>query len=192
MISSRPQRVPAPNALDWTPSQCPVGARLQQRLGQECPPAFRYYGNIQLLSHPKTALLCSSRYPASIILPTFDQASRWRDEGRCIVSGFHSPMEQECLRILLRGKSPVILCPARTLPVRIPSEWEQPLQQGRLLVFSGFQAHENRMTAALAVRRNALVAALADELFFPHIRPGGQIDQLSSFASSWNIPHTIL
>jgi len=31
-------------------------------------------------------------------------ARRMRDEGVTVISGFHSPIEKECLRILLRGK----------------------------------------------------------------------------------------
>jgi hypothetical protein len=35
-----------------------------------------------------------------------------RDEGRTLIGGFHSPMEWECLGILLRGRQPVILSEA--------------------------------------------------------------------------------
>jgi hypothetical protein len=59
------------------------------------------------------ALFCSARCPGRAILAAHDQAALWRDEGRCVVGGFHSPVEEECLRILLRGRQPVIVCPAR-------------------------------------------------------------------------------
>jgi hypothetical protein len=100
------------------------------------------------------------------------------------ISGFHSLGEQECLRILLRGTPPIILCPACALPQRIPAEWQTPMVEGRLLILSGFTAAEKRVTAELAARRNALVAALADEVCFAHVTPGGQSDRLTA----WRVP----
>ena len=88
-------------------------ARLRERLGGVPPATLSALGNLDLLALPKTALFCSSRCPGNIILTAYDQAAKWRDEGRCVISGFHSPVEKECLQILLRGDAPVILCPAR-------------------------------------------------------------------------------
>ena len=58
-------------------------------------------------------------------------------------------MEKECLQILLRGSQPIIICPARTLPQRVPPDWKKPLGAGRLLVLSAFTATANRVTAEL-------------------------------------------
>jgi predicted Rossmann fold nucleotide-binding protein DprA/Smf involved in DNA uptake len=154
-------------------------AQLIERLGEAAPPQLAAIGNLDLLSLPKTALFCSVRCPGHTILKTYDQAAKWRDVGRCIISGFHSPVENECLRILLRGAQPIIICPARALPLRIPAELRQPLALGRLLILSGFSVAEKRITRELAVRRNELVAALADENWFAHIAPGGQMEELS-------------
>lgn len=38
-----------------------------------------------------------------------------RDAGVTVIGEFHSPMEKECLNILLRGSQPIIVCPARSL-----------------------------------------------------------------------------
>ena len=101
-------------------------------------------------------------------------------------------MERECLRILLRGSQPIIICPARSLPQRIPAEWRQPLADGRLLLLSGFRAGENRITAELATRRNEFVAALADEVCFAHITPGGQAERLTHLLTNWRVPFSTL
>ena len=53
---------------------------------------------------------------------------------------------------------------------------------GRLLMVSAFQEGEDRITAELAARRNQFVADLADELWFAHITPGGQLHQLAQRA----------
>lgn len=161
-------------------------ATLLSRLGSAAPETLTALGNLSLLALPKTALFCSARCPGSAILAAYDQAAVWRDAGRCIISGFHSPVEQECLRILLRGKQPIIICPARALPKRIPPEWRQPLADGRLLVLSAFPDTETRVTADLARRRNEFVAALADEVYFAHITPGGHTDLLAKMVAKWN------
>jgi predicted Rossmann fold nucleotide-binding protein DprA/Smf involved in DNA uptake len=133
-----------------------------------------------LLSLPKTALFCSVRCPGHAILRTYDQAVQWRDQGRCVISGFHSPVEQECLRILFRGPQPIIICPARSIEnMRISSEWKAAFEAGRLLLLSPFKPEDRRPTKELAARRNELVAALADEVWFAHITLGGQMEQLA-------------
>jgi hypothetical protein len=138
-------------------------------------PIFHFLGNPHLLHLPKTALFASTKCPGSVILPTYDQAARWRDEGHCIISGFHSPIEKECLRILLRGTSPVIICPARNLPTRISADWLTHIAAGRMLILSTFAANESRITAELAARRNDYVAMLADEVWFSHVADGGKL-----------------
>jgi predicted Rossmann fold nucleotide-binding protein DprA/Smf involved in DNA uptake len=164
-------------AVALTTADARYPARLRERLGEAAPAQLTALGNLDLLALPKTGLFCSARCPGNVILSTYDQAANWRDAGRCVISGFHSPVEKECLRILLRGTSPIILCPARNLPTRIPADWLTPLTEGRLLILSGFTAAEKRVTTELATRRNALVAALADEVCFAHITPGGASEQ---------------
>jgi predicted Rossmann fold nucleotide-binding protein DprA/Smf involved in DNA uptake len=151
-------------------------SRLRQHLGADVPPELTALGNLDLLSRPMTALFCSARCPGRVILPAYDQAAKWRDEGHCVISGFHSPVEKECLCILLRGSQPIIICPARALPKRMPQEWIQPLNNGRLLILSLFGEGERRVTAELASRRNELVAALADNVFVAHATPGGRLE----------------
>ena len=125
-------------------------AHLAQRLGTDTPSELTALGNHALLALPKTALFCSARCPGSVILPTYDQAAKWRDTGRCVISGFHSPVEQECLRILLRGMSLIIVCPARALPKRIQPDWQQhrtsplcPIPLARAFVRAPLIAHND-------------------------------------------------
>jgi predicted Rossmann fold nucleotide-binding protein DprA/Smf involved in DNA uptake len=167
-------------------------ASLRQRLGAHVPARVFTIGNADLLAFPKTALFCSIRCPGHAILPAYDQAAKWRDTGRCVISGFHSPVEKECLRILLRGSQPIIICPARTLPLRVPPDWQKPLAAGRLLIVSAFTATFTRITAELASRRNDFVAALADEVWFAHIEPSGELERLSNCVCAWAVQPPIV
>jgi hypothetical protein len=131
-----------------------------------------------LREQPLTALFCSSKCPGNVVLPAYDRVAQLRDEGRCVISGFHSPVEKECLAILLRGKSPVVICPARTLEgFRVPPEWKGPLDEGRLLILSCF-GDKPRLTAEIAARRNEFVASLASEILVLHATPGGRLARL--------------
>jgi len=120
---------------------------LTERIGDSAPPQIWTQGNLDLLALPKTALFCSARCPGHAILSAYDQAVKWRDTGRCVISGFHSSVEKEWLQILLRGSQPIIICPARSLPRRAPPEWKKPLADGRLLVLSAFADTATRVTA---------------------------------------------
>lgn len=166
-----------------SPGDAPWPRLLTERLGEAAPPKLWTLGDLDLLTLPKTALFCSTRCPGKVILTTYDQAAKWRDAGRCVISGFHSSVEKECLQILLRGSQPIIICPARSLPQHAATEWQKPMDNGRLLILSCFNESERRVTADLAVRRNEFVAALADEVWFAHITPGGQMERLARIVS---------
>lgn len=162
--------------------------RLRERLGIHAPPHLTVLGSLEPLVLPKTALFCSNRCPGSAILSAYDQAQRWRDEGRCVIGGFHSPIEKECLKILLRGRQPIVICPARGIEnMRLPREWRIGIDNGRLLLLSAFPKNIRRPTAASADRRNQLVAALADEIAFFHITPGGKMARLFEQANAMKI-----
>ena len=98
-----------------------------------------YTGNPELLKLPKTAFLCSRKVPASIVLKCYDWAIQQREQGNCVISGFHSQIEKDVLHYLLKGKQPIILALARGLKEKLEPVFEKPLEQGRLLIISPFE-----------------------------------------------------
>ncbi|MDO8586820.1 MAG: DNA-binding protein [Armatimonadota bacterium] len=138
----------------------------------------RSLGNSALLERAKVALLCSVKCPGSAILRTYDLMRDVRNEKVIVISGFHSPMEQECLTILLRGTCGIILCPARGLPARIRTEFRKPIDDGRMLVLSAFDDKLRRATIQSSAVRNRFVAQLADAVFVPYASPGGSTETL--------------
>ncbi len=112
-----------------------------------------------------------------------------RDEGITVISGFHSPIEKECLRILLRGKQPIIICPARAIDtMRIPSECRVAFDAGRVLFLSPFTKQPKRVTKDSARRRNEVVAALADMAYVAHVDAGGQTEAIMEMLKRWQVP----
>ena len=139
--------------------------------GKEQFPKFKSKGNLRLLEEPLTALFCSARCPGDLILMTYDLARVLRNTWTPVIGGFQTPMERECLRLLLRGKQPVVVCPARSIDnMRIPRDWRGPLNEGKLLVISPFLGTVRRATAESAAQRNELVASLAAQVFIAHAR----------------------
>ena len=138
---------------------------------------YKSKGNLQLLEEPLTALFCSAQCPGDLILKTYDLARFMRDAGVPVIGGFQTPMEKECLRLLLRGTQPVVICPARSIEdMRIPRDWQPGLEEGRLLILSRFPRHRRRPTADTAGQRNELVASLAARVFIAHAAPGSRTE----------------
>ena len=92
------------------------GDRLALTPGLVSPPFIDIIGSDRLLTSHKIGLLCSIQCPGDIILKTLDLMHELRNLEVCVVSGFHSPLEQECLKILLRGTCAIVVCYARSLP----------------------------------------------------------------------------
>ena len=151
---------------------------LHKYLGDRAPATLAALGNLDILRQKKLALFCSVRCSGNLLLQTYDLARALRNARVTVIGGFHSPMEKECLTLLLRGTQPVIICPARGIErMRLPTAWKAPLAEGRLLLLSPFAEKLRRATADLARRRNEFVAALADEVFIAHAAPGSKTEQ---------------
>lgn len=136
-------------------------------------------GAVELLRKPALGLFCSIRCPGKVILAVYDLARALRDAGIPVIGGFHTPMEKECLDLLLRGEQPVVVCPARSIEhIRLPIPMKTAVTANRLLLLSPFTARHRRATAELADERNRLVAALASQLFVAYAAPGGKTERL--------------
>jgi predicted Rossmann fold nucleotide-binding protein DprA/Smf involved in DNA uptake len=125
-------------------------------------------------------LFCSQQCPGRLVNATYDLCQRLRYAGQAVISGFHSPMEQECLRILLRGTQPITLCPARGLSeMRIPNTWRESVKNHRLGILSPFAPTVRRVTADLAWQRNQFVAALASQVFIAYAAPNSTSERFA-------------
>ncbi len=152
---------------------------LKNGLVRPIPTCLWAIGNLEILDRRLFGFFCSIKCSGNIILKTYDLAQVLRDTSIPVISGFQTPMEKECLDLLLRGQQPVVICPARSIQsMRIPSTWRQALHQKRLLIVSSFEKRHRRATAELAERRNRIVASLASEVFVAHAGPGTQTERL--------------
>ena len=149
-------------------------------LGEQAPASINILGNADILHHSRLALFCSVKCPGNLILQTYDLAQSLREAGIKVISGFHSPMERECLMILLRGTQPVIVCPARGIRgMRLKKE---------VLFLSPFTEEQRRITTETAIMRNRFVSAVADSIFVAYAAPGSKMEQLCKEILVWRKP----
>jgi len=148
---------------------------LNRFLGNQAPECIFALGDLGILRRKPLGLFCSVKCPGDLILQTYDLARKLRDGGIVVISGFHSPMEKECLSLLLKGKQPVIWCPAKRLTVnRMPKEYAGPISEGRLLMLSPFGERIKRAREDIARFRNEFAAALADRVFVAYASRGAR------------------
>lgn len=158
-------------------------------LKELAPAKLAAIGRPELLVGNKLALFCSVKCPGNLILQTYDLAIALRELPITVISGFHSPMEQECLAVLLRGTHPIIVCPARSLQrMRIRPEWLKPIDEGRLLLLSAFGEKLHRATEDLAGERNQHVAAMAEKIFVAYAAPGSKTEEFCRGVLAWRKP----
>jgi len=133
-------------------------------------------GNQQLLSYTKTGFFASSHIDVSDVMACYEWAARKPEPGCCVMSGFSSKMERDVLHFLLRAHTPVIWVLARRLYKELPSELQEALTAGRLLIISTSDA--TRQSKASALKRNEYIAATADRLLFTGVTEASSLYSL--------------
>jgi hypothetical protein len=135
-------------------------------------------GDTSLLKLQKTAFLCSRKIPASVVLKCYDWAIARRDQGNCVISGFHSPIEKDVFHYLLAGTQPVIMALARGMIEKIGQDLKTAIAAGRLLIVTPFASSVKRVTAETAEERNRFMLELADEVVIGYAGQGGMLERL--------------
>ena len=167
------------------PAPVTLPPRCARRVGPELAARIVGAGETALLAEPLLGLIASRECPGHVLLETLDRVPEWVKAGRVIISGFHSPLEQQVLRSLLRRKGRVVKVLARGFGdkggnYRPTAEEREPLANGCMLVISAFAPSVTRTTRATALARNRLVLALAAEIVVPHVAAGSPLAALLS------------
>lgn len=162
---------------------------LQSYLGEHAPEKIFALDEVSILQKKMIAFFCSVKCPGNLIIRTYDLMRNLRDSGVVVVSGFHSPMEKECLSILLRGNQPVVWCLAKGLTTgRLPKKYSKPISDGRLLMLSTFGDRIKRVTEDTAQIRNDFIAGLADKIFVAYASQGSKTESFCRKIIEWNKP----
>jgi predicted Rossmann fold nucleotide-binding protein DprA/Smf involved in DNA uptake len=136
-------------------------------------------GETALLAEPLLGLVASRECPGNVLLETLELVPQWVRAGHVVVSGFHSPLEQQVLKSLLRRQGRAVKVLACGIAGYRPTpEESEALAAGRMLVISACLPIVTRTTRATALARNRLVMALAAETVVPFVSDGSPLGAL--------------
>lgn len=95
-------------------------------------------GARELLDLALTAFFASRQCLGTAIRAAMDWALQQASAKQAVISGFHSPLEQAVLNVLMAAGSPAVVVLARPVQgATLPPEWRDPLATGRMAVVSG-------------------------------------------------------
>ena len=126
------------------------------------------------------AFFCSQSCPGDIILKAQDWANARGPKSAPVIGGFHTPIERDVLRILLRDGAPVILVLGRALRgYRMSPTIKAAIAAGQAQIISPFPPTQTRTTAATADARNRHVLSLCETVLIAHAAPDGKTEALA-------------
>ncbi|MBI2089044.1 MAG: DNA-processing protein DprA [Deltaproteobacteria bacterium] len=112
-----------------------------------------------------------------------------RVDNLSFIGGWHSPLEEEALRILLVHRVRVIFCLPKDLRRFVPSsEVRNRIRDGRLLLLTHCSPKAKRISRDASLRRNLLVAAVSQGLLVLAAPPGSRSLKLAQKAISLGRP----
>jgi hypothetical protein len=134
------------------------------------------------------AFFCSRSCPGDVIIKAQDWANGRSPESPPVIGGFHTPVERDVLRILVRARAPVLLVLGRALASwRAPTALTKAIHDGSLQVVSPFPATQRRTTAATAESRNRHILTFCKAALFAHASPGGKTEMLAREAAAQGV-----
>lgn len=173
--------------IDSSNANYPAG--LRPRKIQALFPRISIIGNPEILKRQMLGLFCSVKCPGDLILRTYDLARTLRDAGVPVISCFHTPIEKDCLDLLLRGSQPVVICPARAVHnMRLGKRVKAGVEKGRVLVLSPFDGKTKRPTTQSSQLRNRFVGTLSAVAFVAYAESGGKTEEFCKVILSGGKP----
>jgi hypothetical protein len=135
----------------------------------------RGVGNATLLDQPLTAFFASRQCSGTAICAAMAWAVEQARSKGPVISGFHSPLEQSVLKVMLTADAPCVIVIARKLEhAHLPPALSRAAGEGTAAVVS-MESTTRRLTAELAARRNVWVAEHAARIVVAHASPGGNL-----------------
>ena len=165
------------------PAVIPLLPHLAPRIATDLAARLIGIGNPALLAEPLLGFIASRQCPGHVFIETLERVPQWAKAGRVLVSGFHSPLEQQVLRSLLRRQGRAVKVLARGMTDYRPQPEEcEPLAAGRMLVITACPPEVRRTTRETALARNRLVLALASETVASCVAAGSPLAALLNAA----------
>lgn len=134
-------------------------------------------GNAKLLDQSLTAFFASRQCPGVAIRAAMEWAIEQARNKNPVISGFHSPLEQSILEVMLTAGAPCIIVIARKLEqAHLPQVWLQAATVGNAAIVS-MDGTTRQLSAEMAERRNEWVARHTERIVVAHAAPQGTLRQ---------------
>jgi len=129
------------------------------------PPKLWYKGEPSILAGKVLGILSARKIEPDLALKTSELLRQLGPLGATFISGWHSPLEEEALRILLSRSAHIIFCLAKSLNKFSPEvAVENLVSQGRGLLLTHCSPNAKRISRDASLRRNQLVIGLSKGL----------------------------
>lgn len=149
-------------------------------------------GNMALLDQPLTAFFASRRCSGRAIRAAMDWAVAQARARIPLIGGFHSPLEQSVLEVMLAAHAPMVIVIARKLETaQFPAAWLDAAQAGTVAVVS-MEDTQRRLTTELAMRRNHWIAHYAASIVVAEAAPNGVLESCVVQWKAEKLPMNIL
>ncbi len=136
-------------------------------------------GNSCFLDLPLTAFFASRQCPGVAIRAAMDWAVEQARSKSPVISGFHSPLEQSVLEVMLTAGAPCVIVIARKLDhAHLPPAWLQAAAAGNVAVIS-MDETTRQLSAEMAACRNEWVARHAKGIVIGHASSSGGLGKLA-------------
>jgi predicted Rossmann fold nucleotide-binding protein DprA/Smf involved in DNA uptake len=161
----------------------------------ECPTALHsifdkkatrlwYVGEPSILNGRLLGIVSARKIEPDLALKTSELVKELSSlEDIAFISGWHSPLEEEVLRILLTRPARIVFCLPKSLGRFTPSaEVKDLITQGQGLLLTHCSPNAKRISRDASLRRNQLVVALAKGLLVLSAPPGSASLKLAHLA----------
>jgi len=136
-------------------------AELESTFGKGVPKLW-YCGELPLLKSQLLGVVSARRIEPDLALKTADLLGQLASGEVTCIGGWHSPLEEEALRVLMRGSARIVFCVAKSLEKFVPSPAIASLvTQGRGLLLTHCSPRARRISRDASLRRNEIVLHLA-------------------------------
>jgi len=134
-------------------------------------------GNASLLHQPLTAFFASRQCSGKAIRAAMDWAMGQARRKIPIISGFHSPLEQSVLEVMLTAGSPCVIVISRPIEqARLPVDWLAAAGKGTIAIV-GMTNQTRRLTAEYAMQRNDWIAQRAANIIIGYAAKSGNLQR---------------
>jgi len=148
-----------------------------------------YKGKCSILNGKLVGIVSARRIEPDLALKASEVVRELATLEVGFISGWHSPLEEEALRILITRSARVIFCTAKSLDRFNPSpEVKDLVSQGRALLLTHCSPKAKRISRDASLRRNQLVVGLADGLVVLSAPEGSASFKLARLAVSLRKP----